>query len=132
MSRGLMITVILGIGMVLTTASMVAHHAISAEFDVNKPIEFAGKVVKIDWLNPHTYTHVAVEQEDGTTVTYKVEGGPPNALYRQGWRESSLLIGEEVTVSGIRARNPESTNVGSANITTSAGLRVFSGSNPNR
>lgn len=125
MSRGLLITFILGVGIIFTAGMAAGHHSLSAEFDSDQPIEFTGKVVKIDWLNPHTYTHVAVAQEDGTTVEYKVEGGPPNALYRSGWRKDSLAIGEEVTVTGIRARNPESTNVGNAQITNAAGERVF-------
>jgi hypothetical protein len=131
MSRALLITFILGIGLVFASSAAFAHHAISAEFDVNQPIEFTGKVVKIDWLNPHTYTHVEVEQEDGTSIVYKVEGGPPNSLYRNGWRKDTLPIGATVNVSGIRARLPESTNVGSATILNEAGQRMFSGRNEN-
>lgn len=129
MSRTLLITIMLGIGLVFASNLAVAHHAVSAEFDTDKPIEFSGTVVKIDWLNPHTYTHVEVQQPDGTSITYRVEGGPPNALYRNGWRKESLPIGETVTVSGIMARRPDSYNIGSATIRNSAGERVFAGRN---
>lgn len=128
MSRGLL-ALILGTGMAV---SAVAHHSISAEFDTEKRIEFTGKVVKIDWLNPHTYTHVEVEEPDGSRIVYRVEGGPPNALYRSGWRENDLPIGTTVTVTGAMARNPESTNIGSASITDADGVRMWSGQNPNR
>lgn len=103
----------------------VAHHSISAEFDTNKPIKFTGTIKKVDWMNPHIYTHVEVKNPDGTTVVYKVEGGPPNSLYRQGWRKDSLNPGDTVTVSGVRAKNPQSTNIGVATITTSDGRRIF-------
>ncbi len=66
-----------------------AHHSISAEFDVNKPVKFSGTIKKVDWANPHIYTHVEVK-EGGKTIVYKVEGGPPNSLYRQGWRKDTL------------------------------------------
>ena len=103
-----------------------AHHSISAEFDLNKPIKFTGTIKKVDWANPHIYTHVEVK-EGGKATIYKVEGGPPNALYRQGWRKDTLKIGETVSVTGLRAKNPESMNVGQATITTSDGRRIFGG-----
>ena len=131
MSRALQITLIFGIGFLFASSAAFAHHSISAEFDANKPIEFSGTVVKIDWLNPHTYTHIEVEQDNGPSITYKVEGGPPNALYRNGWRKESLPIGARVQVSGIMARKAESTNIGSAAIVNEAGQRMFSGRNAN-
>jgi hypothetical protein len=56
---------------------------------------------------------------------YKVEGGPPNSLYRNGWRKDSLKAGDVVTVNGIRAKSPTSMNIGVATITTADGKRVF-------
>ena len=104
-----------------------AHHSISAEFDTNKPITFTGTIKQVDWMNPHIYTHVEVKNPDGTNVVYKVEGGPPNSLFRQGWRKDSLKTGDTVTVSGVRAKNPQSMNVGVATITTADGRRIFGG-----
>lgn len=107
------------------TAPVVAHHSISAEFDTAKPVTFTGTIKQVDWMNPHIYTHVEVKNPDGTTVVYKVEGGPPNSLYRQGWRKDSLKTGDTVTVSGVRAKNPQSMNIGVATITTADGRRIF-------
>lgn len=104
-----------------------AHHSISAEFDVNKPVKFSGTITKIDWTNPHIYTHVEVKEADGKTTVYKVEGGPPNALFRQGWRKDTLKIGETVSVTGVKAKNPTSPNIGQATIVTADGRRVFGG-----
>jgi hypothetical protein len=104
-----------------------AHHSIAAEFDANKPITFKGTIKKVDWTNPHIYTSVETKTADGKAVVYKVEGGPPNSLFRQGWRKDSLKVGEEVTVSGIRAKREDSLNVGQATITTADGRRMFAG-----
>jgi hypothetical protein len=102
-----------------------AHHSISAEFDTTKPITFTGIVKRVDFLNPHIYTHVEVKNPDGTTVVYKVEGGPPNSLYRQGWRKDTLKVGDTVTVTGVRAKIATSMNIGVATIKTSDGKTVF-------
>ena len=109
-----------------------AHHSTAAEFDTRKPIQFTGTVKKVQWMNPHIYTHIEVKTADGNTVVYRVEGGPPNALYRQGWRMDSLKVGDRVTVTGFRAKNEESMHVGQATITTADGKRVFAGTGPSR
>jgi hypothetical protein len=107
-----------------------AHHSTAAEFDSKKPITFTGTVKKIQWMNPHIYTLIEVQGADGSTIVYSVEGGPPNALYRQGWRMDSLKVGEKVTVSGLRAKNEASMHVGQATITTADGKHVFAGPAP--
>jgi hypothetical protein len=113
--------------LLLTASATTAHHSISAEFDTSKPVTFTGVVKKIDWMNPHIYTHVEVKNPDGSLTVYKVEGGPPNALYRQGWRRDSIKVGDTVTVSGIRAKIATSPNVGVATIRTSDGKTIFGG-----
>ena len=105
---------------------LAAHHSVSAEFDSNKPITFTGKVVKVEWMNPHIYTHVeAKDPETGKMTVFKVEGGPPNSLFRQGWRKDTVKTGDTVSVSGVRAKIATPTNIGLATITTSDGKRLF-------
>ena len=118
-------TLITGLLALAIVAPVVAHHSISAEFDMNRPVTFTGTVTKIEWTNPHIYTHVEVKEPDGKVVEYRVEGGPPNALYRAGWRKDTLKVGDKVTVSGLRAKIATSTNIGVATVTTSDGKRVF-------
>jgi len=117
----------LGFGLFAAAAPALAHHAVSAEFDRSKPITFTGTVKKVDWMNPHIYTHIEAKDSSGKTVVYQVEGGAPNSLFRNGWRPDSLKIGETVTVSAIRAKSEASTRVGSASITKADGTRVYGG-----
>ena len=118
-------TLIGGLLALAFAAPLSAHHSISAEFDSNRPVTFTGVVTKIEWTNPHIYTHVEVKEPDGKVVEYRVEGGPPNALYRAGWRKDTLKVGDKVTVSGLRAKIATSTNIGVATVTTADGKHVF-------
>jgi hypothetical protein len=127
-----LVSLVLGVGVLVCAAPLVAHHSVSAEFDTTKTIKFTGKVKQIDWGNPHIYTQVETTDPDsGKPIVFKVEGGPPNSLFRAGWRKDSLKVGETVTVTGNRAKNPASPNVGQATILTASGQRIFSGQNQN-
>jgi hypothetical protein len=112
-------------GSLLAAVPLVAHHSLTAEFDVSRPISFTGTDKKVDWMNPHIYTHVEVKSADGKVIEYRVEGGPPNALFRANWRPDSLKIGETVTVTGLRAKSETSMNVGQATIKKADGTAVF-------
>jgi uncharacterized protein DUF6152 len=126
-----LLSLLLGVGVLVSAAPVVAHHSVSAEFDTTKTIKFTGKVTGINWGNPHIYTLVeAPDPASGKTVIFRVEGGPPNSLFRAGWRKDTLKVGEVVTVTGNRAKNPESMNVGQATILTEKGVKVYSGNNP--
>jgi hypothetical protein len=104
-------------GLLASTIPASAHHAISAEFDTTKPIKFSGTVKSVDWMNPHIYVNIEARDESGKTVMYSVEGGAPNALYRNGWRKDTMKPGDKVEVSGIRAKKADSNRIGSATIT---------------
>jgi hypothetical protein len=118
---------VLIVAAVVAVVPVAAHHSVSAEFDLNKPAKFTGTIKRVEWTNPHIYTHVETKGPDGKVVVYRVEGGPPNSLFRQGWRKDTLKVGETVSVTGVRAKNPQSMNVGQATITTADGRRVFGG-----
>jgi hypothetical protein len=121
---------VLGVGILVSAVPAVAHHSVSAEFDTTKTISFTGKVTGVNWGNPHIYTLVEANDPDsGKVTTFRVEGGAPNALFRAGWRKDTLRIGETVKVTGNRAKNPESTNIGQATILNEAGKRVYNGNN---
>jgi hypothetical protein len=45
---------ILGACLLLMSSAASAHHAFSSEFDASKPIILKGKVVKTEWVNPHS------------------------------------------------------------------------------
>jgi len=93
-------------GVLMASATAVAHHSFAAEFDANKPITLTGRVTKIEWTNPHVWFYINVKDEKtGEMTNWGAEMGPPHGLQRSGWRRDTLKIGEEVTVRGSLAKN---------------------------
>lgn len=82
-----------------------AHHSFYAEFDQNKPVMLEGEVIEMEWVNPHSWLHIAVENEAGETEEWKVEGGSPAVLLRLGWTRDSLPPGTKVIVNGFQAKD---------------------------
>jgi hypothetical protein len=82
-----------------------AHHSFSAEFDANKEVRLDGTVVKMEWVNPHSWLHIAVVNAKGETEEWAVEGGSPGVLLRLGWTKDSLLPGTKVIVNGYAAKD---------------------------
>jgi hypothetical protein len=82
-----------------------AHHAFTAEFDVNQPIKVRGTITKMEWVNPHSWLYVDVKEKDGRVVNWAFELGAVNGLFRRGWRKDSVKPGTEVVIDGFRAKN---------------------------
>ena len=58
-----------------------AHHAFSAEFDAERPVQLRGTIERVEFINPHSWFHIDVREDDGTVSRWMVEGGTPNALF---------------------------------------------------
>jgi hypothetical protein len=103
-----------------------AHHAFSAEFDANAPVEFKGTVTRMEWINPHSWIHVDVVNEDGEVEQWMVEGGAPNAILRRGFTADSLKAGTVILVEGFRARDG-SNRANGRDISFEDGSKLFFG-----
>ena len=118
---------IVGAALLLARTPTSAHHAFAAEFDSTKPIKLRGTVVKMEWINPHTWIHLDVKTPKGTVERWMIEGGPPNALYRRGFTQKSLPQGAEIVVEGFRAKDGSLKGNG-RDLTFADGRRLFVGS----
>jgi len=105
-----------------------AHHAFGSEFDANRPVLLKGKIVKVEWVNPHSWLHVEIVNENGEKEVWMVEGGSPNSLVRRGLTRDSVPVGTEVIVDGYQSRDHTLKRANGRNITFTDGRKLFLGS----
>ncbi len=96
---------VVGVGLLLGAVPLVAHHAFSAEFDADRPVHFQGTVTKVEWINPHTWIHMDITQDDGSVERWMIEGGNPHNLFRRGFSKEVITVGMEIVVDGYASKD---------------------------
>ena len=103
--KRIVLSACLALALAATAVRIQAHHAFAAEFDAEKKVTLVGTVVLMEWVNPHAWLTIDVPDAAGKADRWQLEFGPPNALFRRGWRKSSLTPGMKVTASAFLAKD---------------------------
>lgn len=122
--RNKLVVALVGIGLLLAGVPLFAHHAFSAEFDINKPLTLKGTFTKWEMINPHSWFHLDVKGPDGKVTEWMVEGGSPNTLIRLGVTKYTVKVGTEITVEAYQAKEGTNKAVG-RNFILADGSRLF-------
>ena len=126
MSRNLLVCVLaVGFVLSLSVVPLLAHHSFAAEFDNSKPVKVTGKVVKVEWMNPHIWFYVDGKDETtGKTAVWGFSAGPPATMARRGIKKDVMKIGDIVKVDGFMAKDG-SPNASGGRVTFADGRQVF-------
>ena len=124
------------LALLVYAAPTVAHHAFGAEFDADAPLQIRGEIVRVEWVNPHSWIHLRVVEIttiEGTRngevdEVWMVEGGTLNVLLRRGLRRECLAIGTELIVDGYQAKNHSLQRANGRDVTFPDGRKFFMGS----
>ena len=117
----------LAVALFMSGASLLAHHSWTAQYDPTKPLEVKGVVSKVEWTNPHARFYVDAKSAGGDVTTWNFELASPNVLMRNGWKRNTVNVGDQVSVTGFRARSgPQMAIAGE--VTDGAGKKLFASS----
>jgi hypothetical protein len=116
------------LALALTTAAVVAHHSFAAEYNANEQITIVGTITKVEWTNPHTWFYIDVKDPQGQVANWAIEGGAPTVLYREGWKPTSLKVGDQVTVTIALAKDKSKKQGNAYQVKLPDGRCVFAGS----
>lgn len=100
--KGLTIMALAGAAAVPIVA--VGHHS-HGNYELHQYTYLNGTVKEVLWINPHSWIHLEVENEDGSTADWALEGGGINALTRRGWQSDDIKPGDRISVRCHRLRD---------------------------
>lgn len=104
MKSKLLVTLVLGGGLLAVCGPAAAHHG-NVAYE-NKVVEFKqATVTKFLWSNPHSLIDFDVKDDKGNVAHWVCETASPEALKLIGWSKSSLEPGDVITIDMYVAKN---------------------------
>jgi hypothetical protein len=90
-------------GFLPASQSLVAHH--NWNVDRSRTVTVMGIVTSFSFSNPHVQVYFDVADDAGNVAKWSAGGSSPNRLSRSGWTRETFKAGDEIIVTGHRARD---------------------------
>lgn len=82
---------------------VLAHHG-QAAYDTTQTVTIKGTVTSFKFTNPHCIVSLDVKDDKGQKQQWQGELTSPNHLVRAGWTAQTFKSGDDVTLTGYRAK----------------------------
>ena len=73
-------------------ATTLAHHG-GGTFDLSKSVTYAGKLTRIELINPHSWLYFEVTDASGKVSKHRCEMRSAHTLRRSGWSKELFPMG---------------------------------------
>lgn len=97
-------------------------------FDGAAPVTMKGSVIEVELVNPTA--RIVIDPQDGSGKKYVFAMSSPRQLSLQGWTRQSANLGDQVTITGVLAKDGQTTSSGffaalANTITAADGRKLF-------
>jgi len=81
------------------------HHSFLSIYDQDSVSTIEGVVTEVWFENPHSRVYIEATNANGSRTVWESETYPRNILVRRGWNHDDLKVGDEVVLTGRKAKN---------------------------
>jgi hypothetical protein len=99
-------TAVACLALLLSSGTIISGHHSQAVFDLDNQITLEGRIVQVNWGNPHSLFFLEgkkVGEPDSQIKKWAMEGPSPTSLTRSGWTQDVLKTGDQSPPRGTAA-----------------------------
>jgi hypothetical protein len=109
----------------LSVVPIAAHHSFGGTYNVDREITLKGKIVLLTLRAPHSFVYVEVQDVDGSTARWTIEGASAQQFAQQGFDRDAFKVGDPVEIVGNPSRSPNATRARLIRITRTTDGRTW-------
>ena len=123
MTRVFLVSLVVAVA--LWSAPIRAHHSFGGTYNVDRQITIKGTIAQLTLRSPHSFVYVEVEDANGTSQRWTIEGASAQQFAQQGFDKDAFKIGDPVEIIGNPSRSPNATRARLIKITRTTDGRTW-------